>query len=64
MPKLGLSRIKLKKNWFFLWNLSSIKCKHDPALKVCQSNDLENQIHKLSWQENRQQKYVYIKPFA
>ena len=48
----------------FSWNSRSMKCKHDPALKVCQSNDLENQIHKLSWQENRQQKYVYIKPFA
>ena len=34
-------------------------CTHDTALKVCQSNDLENQIHKQSWQEDRQQKYTF-----
>ena len=30
-----------------------------PALKVCQRNDLENQIHKLSWQEDRQQNHPF-----
>ena len=44
---------------FFSWNSRSMKCKHDPALKVCQSNDLENQIHKQSWQEDRQQKNTF-----
>ena len=36
-----------------------MECTHDTTLKVCQSNDLENQIHKQSWQEDRQQKYTF-----
>ena len=35
-------------------------CTHDTALKVCQSNDLENQIHKQSWQEDRDNKKIHL----